>query len=90
MAGDKIMQLSLFEPKSKKEMVYQFIKERGHARTSDVIKFGSAIYHNRAEKDARDLANIKYTNPPKLRRMTEFEKHSWYGPNIGEDVWVVV
>ena len=41
---------------SKKEEIYQFIKRRGRVRTSDVIKFSSSIFHNRGDRDARDLA----------------------------------
>ena len=74
--------------KSKKEQVYDFIKQKGRARTSEVIAFGSTIFSNRAEKDARDLANPKYTNPPLIGRLRPDLKIRYYG-NICEDVWTV-
>lgn len=41
---------------SKKEQVYLFVKEKGYARTSDVIRFGSEIFSNRAHRDLQQLA----------------------------------
>ena len=81
------MVTDMFE--SKKEQVYNFIKQRKWAKTSDVIKFGSSIFSNRAEKDARDLANPKYTNPPKIRRMP-LEKRKHLFPDIKEEIWEVM
>ena|SRR3990167_3932211 len=72
--------------KSKKEQVYDFIKSKGRVRTSEVIKFGSSIFSNRAEKDARDLGNSKYTNPVKIWRMRDDIKRAVYG-DIKEDAW---
>ena len=73
---------------SKKEQIYNFIKRQGRARTSEVIVFGSKIFSNRAEKDARDLANPKYTNPPKIGRLKEDLKIKYYG-NTKEDIWTI-
>lgn len=59
---------------SKKEQVYQFIKQRGRARTSEVAVFGVSIYHpDRACRDARDMAA---ENPPRIWRMREDIKQS--------------
>jgi hypothetical protein len=73
---------------SKKEQVYNFIRQKGRARTSEVIVFGSSIYSNRADKDARDLANPKITNPPKIGRLKEDLKKLYY-PNTCEDIWTI-
>lgn len=45
------------KPKTKKEQVYDFIAGKKRCRTSEVIAFGLSIYHTRAERDARDLAD---------------------------------
>jgi hypothetical protein len=50
-------QLLLFTaPKTKKERLYDFIKERGRVRTSDVIEWGTKNFFNRALRTAYELA----------------------------------
>lgn len=49
------MQTELFM--TKKDMLYEFIKKKGRCRTSDVIKWGTENYYNRADRTARDLAS---------------------------------
>jgi hypothetical protein len=76
-------QTDLFIKKSKKEQIYEFIKQRGRCRTSDIIKFGLAIYTNRGDRYARDLAE---EIPPRIWRLREDLKHIFY-PNCREEVW---
>ena len=73
--------------KSKKEQVYDFIKSKGRARTSEVIKFGTSIFYNRAERTARNLADIKYTNPIRIWRMADNVKMASEYANSKEDIW---
>lgn len=76
------MQVDLL--KSKKEQVYDFIKQRGRARTSDVAKFGTLIYHpDRACRDARDLKK-----EGKIGRLRQDLKVIFYG-DTKEDVWTI-
>lgn len=71
---------------SKKEQVYQFIKQRGRARTSDVAAFGVSIYHpDRACRDARDMAA---EDPPRIWRIRKDLQDILY-PNTKEDVWSI-
>jgi hypothetical protein len=42
--------------KTKKDLLYEFINKNGRCRTSDVIRWGSENYYNRADRTARDLA----------------------------------
>lgn len=60
----------LFAPKSKKEQVLEFIKAKHYARTSEIIKFGSSIFYNRADRSARDLAT-----EGRIKRISEEEKN---------------
>ena len=73
------------ETKSKKDQVYEFIKQRGRARTSDIIRFGMSIYYNRADRSARDLAS-----EGKIWRIADHIKLSIpeYA-NTKEDIWSV-
>ena len=66
--------------KTKKQQVEDFIKEKPR-KTSDVIRFGLSIFHTRADRDARDLAE-----EGKIERMTE-EDRNFYYPGINEEVW---
>ncbi len=69
---------------SKKDQVYEFIKRRGRARTSEVAAFGVSIYHpDRACRDARDLAQ-----EGKIWRIRDDLKVIMYG-KTKEDVWSV-
>ena len=70
--------------KSKKEQVYDFIKQKGRARTSEVAAFGVTIYHpDRACRDARDLAK-----EGKIGRLREDLKIKYYG-NTCEKIWTI-
>ena len=79
------MSQDLFIPKkSKREQVYDFIKSKGRARTSEVCAFGISIYHpDRASRDARDLAK-----EGRIWRMRDDIKLFIYG-KTKEDIWSV-
>lgn len=72
----------LFDRRTKKEQLRDFILGRNWTRTSDVIRWGSENYSNRADRDARDLCSSGL-----IRRMDEDEKQRVFG-NTKEDVWV--
>ena len=69
---------------NKKQQVYDFIKQKGRVRTSEVAEFGVKIYHpDRACRDARDLAK-----EGKIGRLREDLKIKYYG-STKEDVWTI-
>jgi len=70
---------------TKKEQVYNFIKQKGYAKTHEVIEFGSSIYYNRALRSAQELA-AEY--PPKIKRLSHEDKVFRFGM-IKEDAWVI-
>jgi hypothetical protein len=72
----------LFDKRTKKEKLKDFILSRNWTRTSDVIKWGTENYSNRADRDARDLCAAGL-----IKRMAEEEKHRLFG-NTREDVWM--
>jgi len=83
--GEVSVQLELFtEPKTKKERLYDFIKERGRVRTSDVIEWGTKNYFNRALRTAYELAT-----EGKIWRMREDIKFAAFG-NIKQEAWSVI
>ena len=75
--------------RTKREQVFDFIKEKKWAKTSAVIEFGLKIYHTRADRDARDWAeeareqNLQHNF---IRRMSDDNKR-WYFGGSKEDVW---
>jgi hypothetical protein len=77
---DNKMTTDLF--KTKKQQLADFIKSRGQVKTSDVIRWGSQNYSNRADRDARDLAEKGI-----IERMPE-DKVDFYYPGIKEEVWI--
>ena len=72
------------ETKSKKEQIYDFIKSRGRARTSEVIKFSSSIFHNRGERDCRDLATEN-----RIWRMADNVKQASQYRDSKEEIWSI-
>lgn len=76
--------LFAIETKSKKEQVYEFIKNKGRARTSDIIRFGMSIFYNRADRSARDLAIER-----RIWRMAEHIKMASEYKDSKEDIWSV-
>lgn len=78
------MQTDLFvKPKTKKEQIYDFIKQRGRVRTSELIKFGLSIYTNRGDRYGRDLMEEK-----KIGRLKQDLKDIFYG-NTREEIWTI-
>jgi len=69
--------------KSKKEQLLDFIRAKHYVRTSDVIKWGSLNYCNRAERYARTLAE-----EGKIIRLTQQEKVFRFG-KTREDIWEI-
>ena len=68
---------------TKKEQLFLYIKEKVWAKTSDVIRWGSENFSNRADRDARALAE-----EGRIRRLTEDEER-FYGFKGKEGVWCV-
>ena len=66
--------------KSKKEMLLDYIKEKHYVRTSEVIKFASAHFSNRGDRDARLLAS-----EGRIKRISDEEKIFRF--NTKEDIW---
>lgn len=69
---------------SKKQQLREWILSRRGVRTSEVIAWGQQNYHNRAERDARDLAKAGL-----IERMGQEKKAKIFG-DTREDVWVPV
>ena len=68
-------------PKTKKEQILNYIKQKQWARTSDVIKFGLSIFTNRGDRYARELAE-----EVKIKRMADEFKAIRFG-RTREEVW---
>lgn len=67
---------------SKRDQLKIWLKEKGFAKTSEVVRFGLENYHIRAERDCRDFANEGL-----IRRLTDQEKaFRGYGDSC-ESVW---
>lgn len=68
--------------KSKKAQLKEYIRACHVVKTSDVIRWGSENYSNRAERDARDMAENG-----QIRRMSAEDKKLRFG-DIKEEVWI--
>jgi len=78
-----VLQTDLF--KSKKELLYEYIRQKGYAKTSDIIyDWGRQNYTTRADRYARDLAT-----EGKIRRMPKEKKIRMFG-NVREEIWEIV
>ena len=87
---------------SKKEELYKYITYRGFAKTSDVIAWGSTHKSNRADRDARLLAEkcrmcvigAKKCSDDfckgKIRRMDKNKAEAIFGYKMKEAVWEVM
>lgn len=71
-------------PKTKKDLLLNFIKEKHYVRTSEVIRFGSANFDNRADRNARLLAQ-----EGKIKRLSKQEKIFRFG-NTKEGIYEYV
>ena len=68
---------------SKKDQIYNFIKQRGRVKTHELIAFGLSIFTNRGDRYGRDLAEEGL-----IWRMREDLKKILY-KDCKEDVWSV-
>ena len=64
----------LFDKRSDRERLYEWIKSRNWSRTSDVIKWGADNYSNRALRNAQDLCAKGL-----IRRMSKEECQQLFG-----------
>lgn len=68
---------------SKKDQLLVWLQEKKYIPTSDVIRWGSENFCNRAERNARQLSG-----EGKIRRMTSQEKARYgYGKSL-EEIWI--
>jgi hypothetical protein len=68
-----------------KQALYDWmVAQHRPIKTSEVIRWGSDHFSNRADRNARQLAN-----DGKIERLSDTEKQQLFG-NIKEDVWRVV
>lgn len=74
------MTLDLF--KSKKELLYDFMKQRKLIKTHEVVEWGVKNYCNEPTRLARKLKE-----EGKIKRMDKDTKILYYG-NVKEDVWI--
>jgi hypothetical protein len=79
-----IQQTLNFGGLTKKEQVLEYIREKGYARTSDVIQFGSSIFSNRAQRDMFQLSA-----DGKIVALDQKEKVFRGFGNTKENVWKV-
>ena len=70
--------------KTKKELLLEFIKQRHYVRTSEVIRFGSDHFDNRADRNARQLAT-----EGRIKRISDEEKLFRFQATK-EDIWEFV
>jgi len=66
---------------SDKDLLCEFMKQKRWARTSEIIRFGSEHFSNRADRNARQLAREGL-----IRRMNKQLQDLRFG-KIGERVW---
>jgi hypothetical protein len=72
---------------SRKEQLYLFIKARVYCKTSEVLRWGVDNFSNRADRDARALAE---EIPPRIRRLEDHEKIFRGFGKLKEDVWTII
>ena len=80
------MTKDFFDKRSKKQRAIDWALSQKYIKTSDVYRYGTQNFHNRAVRDIQDFAE---KNPDKIRRLTDDEVSRSFG-NIGEGVWVVL
>lgn len=68
---------------SKKDQLYNFIRDKKWVKTSEIILWGTKNYYNRADRTARDLAKEN-----KIMRMSD-DKKNFYFNHSKEDVWMI-
>lgn len=73
---------NLFETRSKKQQLLDFILSRNWTKTSDVCRWAVLNFSNRAVRNAQAMCREGL-----FRRMTEEEKQRYFGGRLKEDVW---
>uniref|UniRef100_A0A6M3L9L4 Uncharacterized protein n=1 Tax=viral metagenome TaxID=1070528 RepID=A0A6M3L9L4_9ZZZZ len=77
--------LDLFtKPLTDKERLWEWLKTKEFVKTSEILFWGCNNYSNRADRNARLLAQ-----EGKLERLSKDEKILRFG-NIGEEVYKVI
>ncbi len=74
----------LFDKRTAKDKLFDWIKTRQWTKTSDVLKWGTDNYSNRALRNAQQLCEDGL-----IRRLSEEEKHRIVGV-CKEDIWINV
>lgn len=69
------------KPKTKKEQLIEFIRQRVWCKSSDIVRWGVENYYIRADRTARELAEEGI-----IRRMPDDLKNFRF-TNCKEDVW---
>lgn len=75
----------LFEKRSDKDRLWDWMLEQKYIKTSMVIKWGVYNFSNRALRNSRELAN----EHKDIIRKLEFEEKERLFGRIKEDVWAV-
>ena len=75
------MMHDLLDKRSAKDKLWDWMKERPYTKTSEVLKWGTKNFSNRAFRNAQTLAT-----EGKIRRLTDDETHKLFG-FIKESVW---
>ena len=81
------MVTDLFDKRTAKEKLFEFIQHKKIVTTSDVQEWGTLHHSNRAERNARELAE-----EGKIRRMTPERKAQVFfaNPDMREDAYELV
>lgn len=74
----------LFDKRTDKEKLLDFMRDKKWAKTSEILAWGLQNYSNRADRNARQLAQDGH-----LRRMSDDEKLFRFG-KIAEDIWIYI
>ena len=69
---------------SSKDRLWNFIKKKGYARSSDILRWGVENHSNRALRNARQLAR-----EGRICKMSEARKIRLFG-NCREAVWEII
>lgn len=79
------MSADLFDKRTAKEKLLDFIREKRIVFTHQVIEWGLNNKSNRADRNARQLAKEGF-----IRRMDEARKKFLFPYGVREDVWELI
>ena len=74
----------LFNQPPAKTRLYLWLRERKWAKTSEILRWGTDNYSNRADRNCRLLAQ-----EGKIKRMDKQKKICYFG-HIAEEVWEII